>query len=89
MNQKSQWIWVDAPKTDDMYGEFYSEMTYLGGEVTVRISADSNYALFVNGVFVDSDQYPDYPQFKVFDTLDIIPSPLVSYCEKSISSLAS
>ena len=52
MNKQSQWIWVDAPKTDDMYGEFYTEMEYAGGEVTMCISADSNYTLFINGEFV-------------------------------------
>ena len=83
MNEKSQWIWVDAAKTDDMYGEFYSEVQYTGGDVTMCISADSNYTLFVNGVFVDSDQYPDYPQFKVYDTLDI-----TKYCHVGVNRVA-
>lgn len=83
MEQRAQWIWVNAPKTDDMYGEFYTQLDYTGGTLTMQISADSNYALSINGVFVNSDQYPDFPQYKVYDELDIAP-----YCHVGKNDIA-
>ena len=35
------------------------------------ISIDSRYAVFVNGKYVPGFQYADYPNYKVYDELDI------------------
>lgn len=37
----------------------------------LRISCDSQYAAFVNGVFADANQYADFPEYKVYDQLDL------------------
>lgn len=68
---KSNWIWVDENQKFDTYGEFYSEFSYDNGRAIVKISVDSNYALYINGQFVDSDQYCDFPYYKVYDEIDI------------------
>ena len=83
MNSNSKWIWVDNAPAVDTYGEFYSSFDYEGGQVQMNISADSNYVLFLNGKFVESDQYPDFPYDKVYDTFDI-----TKHCQKGKNHLA-
>ncbi len=77
MNQKSKWIWVDNRESEDTYGEFYTEFNYTDGKVYLNISSDSNYVFFLNGEFVESGQYPDFPHYKVYDNLDI-----TKYCKQ-------
>jgi len=83
MTDKSKWIWVDANQSEDTYGEFYTEFEYSGGIIKLDISADSNYAVFLNGKFVDSGQYPDYPHYKIYDSLNIS-----KYCTPGTNKLA-
>ncbi len=71
MKNKSKWIWTDNLLQYDTYGEFYDSFKYCTGNIKLNISADSNYVVYVNGKFVDSDQYPDFPYYKVYDTIDI------------------
>lgn len=71
MHAQAKWIWKTDFAGKDIYCDFYDSFDYQGGKVTVQISADSNYALYVNGVFADSGQYADYPHYKVYDELDI------------------
>ena len=75
-NEKSKWIWVNCEQSADTYGEFYSEFDFERGEVGIRISVDSNYVLYINGEFVNSGQYPDFPHYKIYDELDI-----TKYCK--------
>lgn len=83
MLEQAKWIWVDQEAEKDTYGEFYSTFTYDSGEVILTLSADSNYAVYVNGTFVNSGQYPDFPHYKVYDKLDI-----TSYCKRGDNHLA-
>ena len=71
MHAQAKWIWKNGFAGKDIYCDFYDCFPYEGGKVTVQISADSNYALYVNGVFADAGQYADYPHYKVYDELDI------------------
>lgn len=81
-DKKSNWIWVNSKQSADTYGEFYSEFYYDGGETTFYISADSNYVLFLNGTFVNSGQYPDFPRYKIYDALDI-----TRYCRQGMNKI--
>lgn len=38
---------------------------------TFKISADSQYALWINDTFVNYGQYADFPEYKCYDTLDV------------------
>lgn len=80
---QSKWIWVNDQPAADTYGEFFDTFSYDGGKVTMRISADANYTLYINGVFAESGQYPDFPYHKVFDKLDI-----TAYCKKGENTVA-
>ena len=70
-SEQSRWIWMQEVSQKDSYGEFISDFSYAGGNVSVKISVDSNYVLFVNGEFAASEQYPDFPHYKVYDEIDI------------------
>ncbi len=80
---QSKWIWVNDHPVADSYSEFFDTFTCDGGKVTVQISADANYTLYINGVFAGSGQYPDFPYYKVFDKLDI-----TAFCKKGENRLA-
>lgn len=74
MFDKSKWIWYTAQAEDDTYGEFYAPLQCREGEKTVlRISCDGDYALYINGTFVDSNQYADFEHYKIFDEIDLTP----------------
>ncbi|MBQ9761314.1 MAG: family 78 glycoside hydrolase catalytic domain [Clostridia bacterium] len=80
----SSWIWCNKYPRPDEYGEFYAGFEYTGEHaVTAYISADSNYALYVNGRFAASGQYADYPYDKVYDELD-----LTDYCKRGKNHIA-
>ena len=66
-----KWIWPDIPTEPDQHCNFYTCFSYSGGNVRLNISADSNYALWINGKPVNSGQYPDFPHYKVFDSLEL------------------
>lgn len=75
MHLSSAWIWAGTcPFDRDVYAEFYDSFTAYE-PVQLTISADSNYAVYLNGVYAASGQYPDFPSFKVYDTITLIPDP--------------
>ena len=83
MELNGKWIWLEEEATPDSYGEFYDEFEYHGEEAELLISADSNYAFYLNGVFVNSGQYPDYPHYKIYDRLS-----LTDFCREGKNRLA-
>lgn len=75
--QKPAWIWCNENPKLDEYAEFYDSFNYNGGKVVLRISADSNYAFYINGELCEFDQYTDFPYDKVYDEIDI-----TKHCKK-------
>ena len=71
MDNRSRWIWAKGVSGEDIYADFAGKFEYSGGGAQVRISADSNYALYINGEFVFAGQYADFPHYKVYDKIDI------------------
>lgn len=70
--KQAKWIWNGNATGTDCYCEFVSQVRLDETKpVLFRISADSNYALYINGQFVESGQYADYPDYKVYDEFDI------------------
>ena len=69
--EKSKWIWTDVDACCDEHAEFYEEIFFDGSNAKMYISADSDYALYVNGVLAAFGQYPDFPYMKVYDELDL------------------
>jgi len=66
----AEWIWENASPQNDEYAEFRA--VFAAGEKTMlRISADSNYAAYLNGALAAFGQYADFPHCKVYDEVDI------------------
>ena len=72
MFKASKWIWLSGQAQTDEYCEFFTAFEVAeAAQVLCRLSCDSDYTLFVNGTFVDSNQYGDYEHYKVYDEIDI------------------
>lgn len=83
MDCNAKWIWLAQGEQVDQYAEFYDSFQWNQGSAMLRISADSNYAVWLNGRFVFAGQYPDFPYYKVFDALDLSP-----FCTEGKNHLA-
>ncbi len=69
---KAQWIWENAAPAADEYAEFQAVIpTKPDAKTLLRISADSNYAVYVNGTLAAFGQYGDFPHYKVYDEVDV------------------
>lgn len=69
--QNSKWIWDKNVVGEDTYCEFTKNFTFNGGKCVCNISCESDYTLYVNGKFVESNQYPDFERYKIYDQVDI------------------
>ena len=94
MNQsdnQAQWIWHDPISREvNQYVEFRCTFDLADSEsAELRIAVDSNFAAWVNGRFVGTGQFPDFPERKTFSAIDVSESVhrgknvlaiLVHYC---------
>ncbi len=70
MFDNSKWIWKKDGFLPDEYVEFYFEFDS-GKKTFLNISVDSDYAFYINGELVSFGQYPDFPHYKIYDSVDI------------------
>ena len=75
MLEQAQKIWIDTPLQMNVYADFIEHFTVSDTTVPVvlAISADSHYAVTVNGKPVFGNQFADFADYKVYDTYDITP----------------
>lgn len=76
MFKNSNWIFAAGVETSavNIYIDYEVEFEVTKfAETSLYISAVNMYAVFVNGQFVNSGQYPGYEDYQVYDTLDIMP----------------
>ncbi len=70
--KKAKWIWCDAEAHSDEYADFRITITAKANKkYTLKLAADSNYALYINGCLAQFGQYADYPSYKIADVIDI------------------
>ena len=69
--EKSKWIWPISEPQADEYAEFYEEVSFFGKGAELYISSDSNYTVYINGSLAAFGQYPDFPNKKVYDRIDV------------------
>ncbi len=81
--KSADWIWCSVEPKSDEYGEFVDCFLYKEGKVLLRISADSNYAAYINGQLAAWGQYADFPYDKVYDEVDV-----TEYCHKGENRIA-
>lgn len=69
----AKWIWNSLDFSSDEHVDFFTVFNYdkEDGAVFLNVSADSDYGVYINGAFVEFGQYPDYPHYKVYDSIDI------------------
>lgn len=79
----AQWIWCNLNPQADEYAEFVNCFSYARGNAILRISADSNYAAYINGKLAAWGQYADYPYDKVYDEIDV-----TAFCKTGENRLA-
>lgn len=71
--RNAQWIFtdgVDSPVVD-RYFAYKSNLNTPTGNATLYIAAHLQYAVYVNGSFVNCGQYDDYETYQVYDALDL------------------
>ena len=69
--KNSRWIWINKDPRNNEYVEFLSTIDYKSGNILIKLSVDTEYALFINGEYVTSGQYADFPWYKVYDEINI------------------
>lgn len=68
----SSWIWNADISTTNHYVQFRHEFEIHSiNNSSLYISVDTNYAVWINGSFVNTGQFSDYPDAKTFDILDV------------------
>ncbi|HEX2926256.1 MAG TPA: alpha-L-rhamnosidase C-terminal domain-containing protein [Ruminiclostridium sp.] len=71
----AEWIWLPQEKEIiNQYVNFRHEFfidSSVGNQGLLYISIDTEYAVWINGVFVNCGQYDDFPDHKSYDVLDI------------------
>ncbi len=93
----AEFIWVKGlTDTVNAYADFHEVIEKkAGAKYTLYITADTDYALYVNGEWKEGGQYADYPDtYKVYDRLDITDHltegtneiTITGYCQKEESS---
>lgn len=70
--ENAKWIWQNSEAKKDEHVEFFARFTYDGeGKARLRISADSNYGVYINGKMLSHGQYGDFPHYKIYDEIDV------------------
>ena len=76
---QGKWIWLadtegkNPQVCADQYVEFVDSIDYRGEPITLYLSCDSDYTLFVNDTYLASNQYGDFEHYKIYDTLNLTP----------------
>ena len=95
MFTKAKWIWTAYDGQPNQYMIARDEFSADEGKCTLTISADSQYAAYINGTLAAFGQYADYPEYKVYDEIDVSEYVhtgknelrIVAYCQVTDSSV--
>ena len=91
----ARWIWQKDALSANAHAEFFTRFfSSSGKQYYFYVSADSNYALYINDRFIESGQYPDFHSYKVYDRINITPYVasgdnnvhIIGYCQNQPSS---
>ncbi len=68
-----EWIWIDTNNSIDRYVEFRREfhLETLDKAAELQISVDTNFAAYINGQFVGTGQFCDFPESKSLSKINI------------------
>ena len=63
-------IWIEHEGVNH-YADYLKHFNVESNNCKIKISADTEYAVYVNGKYVAHGQYADYPYYKAYDVLDL------------------
>ena len=69
--ENAAWIWHTESPIPDSYGDFIDTINYTDGNAKIHLSCDGDYTLYINGKFVNANQYGDFEHYKIYDSIDI------------------
>ncbi len=72
--EHASWLWKSGyDDAENVYIDFFETFTLdtPADNYTMYISADANYAVYVNGTLVNFGQYADYETYKVYDEITL------------------
>ena len=74
--QRASWIWRRGETGPDEFCDFLSTVAVPaeGKRYYLHIASDSNYTVWMNGKLCTFGQYADYPDYKIYDRVDITDS---------------
>lgn len=74
--QKATWIWRQGEAERDEFCDFLATVAIPeeGKRYYLHIASDSNYTVWMNGELCTFGQYADYPDYKIYDRVDITES---------------
>lgn len=67
----AKWIWKNEALEFDDYVSFVTEFKKRGQCLKLYLSADSVYAVYLNGVLIKTMQCSDYPHYKFYDEIEL------------------
>ena len=72
MFENSKRVWLNSADEKNCYVDLSEKFNAKVGESYIfHISANSNYAVYINGEYADAGQYADYAEWRSYDSLDI------------------
>ena len=74
--QRASWIWRRGEVGQDEFCDFLATVAVpeVGKRYFLHIASDSNYTVYMNGQLCAFGQYADYPNYKVYDRVEITDS---------------
>ena len=71
--QRASWIWRRGETGQDEFCDFLATVAIpeVGKRYFLHIASDSNYTVWMNGKLCTFGQYADYPDYKVYDRVEI------------------
>ena len=74
--QRASWIWRRGEAGQDEFCDFLATVAIpeVGKRYFLHIAGDSNYTVWMNGQLCAFGQYADYPDYKVYDRVEITDS---------------
>lgn len=71
-SEGSSWIWLQGRHAANTYAQFkHICRTNASGTARLAVSVDGQYSIHLNGVWIPSSQYGDYPFYKSVQTVQV------------------
>lgn len=79
---KAKWIWLNKDPEPNEYADFSVNFNYSGGKVVLKLCAETDYIVYLNGKPINHCQFAGYRNEKYYDEDDI-----TKYCLEGENAL--